>query len=150
MRKRIFVAILLQVVSTKYISILSDSFADLTTNAMKKTEKNFCPLTHTLSIIGGKWKILVLGRLVNNGVMRYKELERSIKPITPRVLIKVLKDLEDDGLVARKVYPEVPPRVEYTVTDLGKSLLPVVREISNWGKYHQSRVARKAKAAVAG
>jgi DNA-binding HxlR family transcriptional regulator len=113
---------------------------------MKKNENCFCPLTHTLSLIGGKWKILVLGRLVANGIMRYKELERAIPPITPRVLIKVLKDLEEAELISRKVYPEVPPRVEYALTDLGESLMPVVKEINAWGKYHQSKVVKKRRA----
>lgn len=114
---------------------------------MKKCE-NFCPLTHTLTIIGGKWKILVLGQLVNKKVMRYKEIERAITPITPRVLIKVLKDLEEDELVTRTVFPEVPPRVEYAITELGKSLMPIVKEISQWGNYHQSKVVKKRKIKV--
>jgi DNA-binding HxlR family transcriptional regulator len=112
---------------------------------MKKNGINFCPLTHTLSIIGGKWKILVLGQLVDNKTMRYKEIERAITPITPRVLIKVLKDLEEDELVSRKVFPEVPPRVEYSITELGKSLIPIVKEINVWGKYHQSKVVNKKR-----
>lgn len=114
---------------------------------MKKIEINFCPLTHTLTLIGGKWKILVLGRLVSNGTMRYKELERAIAPITPRVLIKVLKDLEDAELISRKVYPEIPPRVEYSLTELGQSLMPVIKEIKVWGKYHQSKVSKKRRVA---
>lgn len=113
---------------------------------MKKNDKKFCPLTHTLGIIGGKWKILVLGQLVQHETMRYKEIERAVTPITPRVLIKVLKDLEEDELVSRKVFPEVPPRVEYSITDLGKSLMPIVREISQWGKYHNSKVVNRRRA----
>ena len=132
-------------VTSKYINILYDSYGKRNRKAMKKNEKCFCPLTHTLGIIGGKWKILVLGQLVSNTTMRYKEIERAISPITPRVLIKVLKDLEDDELVTRKVYPEVPPRVEYSITELGKSLIPIVKEIKTWGNYHQSKIVNKKK-----
>lgn len=105
---------------------------------MKKKVKNTCPVNHAMSIIGGKWKIVVISNLVNNGVQRYKELERAIPEVTPKMLVKVLKELEEEKLIARKVYAEVPPRVEYAVTPLGLSLNKLILEIDRWGQYHLS------------
>jgi DNA-binding HxlR family transcriptional regulator len=104
---------------------------------MKKSEKKFCSVTHTLVIIGGKWKIVVISYLVSAGVLRYNELEKLIPGITPKMLVKVLKDLEAEKLVERKVFPEVPPRVEYTITELGRTLIPLISEIRKWGKFHK-------------
>lgn len=105
---------------------------------MKKNEKNICPVSHAMSIIGGKWKIVVISCLVNNGMHRYKELERAIPDVTPKMLVKVLKELEDEKLILRKVYAEVPPRVEYSVTPLGMSLNELILAINKWGEYHLS------------
>lgn len=104
--------------------------------SMKKNEKNICPVSHAMSIIGGKWKIVVISNLVNKGMHRYKELERSIPEITPKMLVKVLKELEEEKLIVRKVYAEVPPRVEYSVTALGLSLNKLILEIHAWGEHH--------------
>lgn len=103
---------------------------------MKKTEKNVCAVSHAMSILGGKWKIVVISNLVNRGMLRYKELERAIPEVTPKMLVKVLKELEDEKIIARKVYAEVPPRVEYSVTPLGLSLNNLIVEIHKWGEYH--------------
>jgi DNA-binding HxlR family transcriptional regulator len=103
---------------------------------MKKSEKKICPVSHALSIIGGKWKIVVISTLVSKGTLRFKELEREIAEITPKMLIKVLKELEDEKLVARKVFAEVPPRVEYSITPLGLTLNALITEIHAWGEYH--------------
>jgi DNA-binding HxlR family transcriptional regulator len=103
---------------------------------MKKSEKNFCSVTHTLVIIGGKWKIVVISYLVNAGTLRYSELEKLIPNVTPKMLIKVLKELEEEKLIKRKVYAVVPPKVEYSITELGKSLIPLITEIRNWGTFH--------------
>jgi DNA-binding HxlR family transcriptional regulator len=103
---------------------------------MKKSEKKFCSVTHTLVIIGGKWKIVVISYLVNAGILRYSELEKLIPNVTPKMLIKVLKELEEEKLIKRKVYAVVPPKVEYSITELGKSLIPLITEIRNWGTFH--------------
>lgn len=108
--------------------------------AMKKNEKNICPVSHAMSIIGGKWKIVVISSLVNKGTHRYKELERAIQDVTPKMLVKVLKELEEEKLIVRKVYAEVPPRVEYSVTELGLSLNKLILEINRWGEYHLSNI----------
>lgn len=116
---------------------------------MKKNSKNICAFTHALSIIGGKWKIVVVRNLMNRGTLRYKELERGIPEITPKMLVKVLKELEEEKLVMRKVYPEVPPRVEYTVTPLGESLSRLISEIDEWGAFHLSYINENSTAAPA-
>ena len=110
----------------------------INTLRMKKNKKNICPVSYAMSIIGGKWKIIVISSLVNKGMHRYKELERAIPDVTPKMLVKVLKELEQEKLIVRKVYPEVPPRVEYSVTPLGLSLNKLILEINKWGEYHMS------------
>lgn len=104
--------------------------------AMKKNEKNICAVSHAMSIIGGKWKIVVISNLVNRGMLRYKELERAIPEVTPKMLVKVLKELEDEKLIVRKVFAEVPPRVEYSISPLGLTLNSLILEINKWGEYH--------------
>lgn len=106
--------------------------------AMNKNKKNVCAVSHAMSIIGGKWKIFVISNLVSKGMHRYKELERAIPEITPKMLVKVLKELEEEKLIMRKVYAEVPPRVEYSVTSLGLTLNDLISEINKWGEYHLS------------
>jgi DNA-binding HxlR family transcriptional regulator len=99
---------------------------------MKKNRKNSCPVIHTLDLIGGKWKLPIISQL-QNGTRRFSELEKGIEGITARMLIKELKDLEENGLVHRKVYAEVPPRVEYSLTDTGRTLKGLIIEIKKWG-----------------
>lgn len=97
-----------------------------------------CPLTATLGVIGGKWKGLIWWRL-SHGLGRFGELRRSIPQITRKMLTQQLRDLERDGVVKRTVYPEVPARVEYELTDYGRSLEPVIEAISSWGEKHLER-----------
>ena len=90
-----------------------------------------CPVEATLALIGGKYKALILWRL-SGGTLRFSQLQRHI-PATARMLTLQLRELEQDGLVSRTVYPEVPPRVEYAMTDLGRSLMPILTAMLNWG-----------------
>ena len=90
-----------------------------------------CPVETTLSLIGGKYKALILWRLCG-GTLRFSLLQKLI-PATARMLTLQLRELEQDGLVLRTVYPEVPPRVEYSMTDLGRSLMPILTAMRNWG-----------------
>ena len=90
-----------------------------------------CPVETTLSLIGGKYKALILWRLCG-GTLRFSQLQKQI-PATARMLTLQLRELEHDGLVSRTVYPEVPPRVEYAMTDLGRSLMPILTAIRDWG-----------------
>ncbi len=92
-----------------------------------------CPIEATLDIIGGKWKSVILFRL-GEQTRRYNELARLLCKVSPRTLTKQLRELEADGLVRRTVYPQVPPKVEYDLTDKGKSLQPVLAAISGWGQ----------------
>ncbi|HRN69895.1 MAG TPA: helix-turn-helix domain-containing protein [Candidatus Woesebacteria bacterium] len=89
----------------------------------------------TLRVIGGKWKPLILWHLSENPI-RFGELMRKMPGITQKMLTQQLRELEDDGLVIRKLYPEVPPRVEYSLSDYGKTLGPVLQAMSDWGRKH--------------
>lgn len=94
-----------------------------------------CAVEATLEVIGGKWKGVVLYHLLE-GTHRFSELKRKLPSVTQRMLTKQLRELEDAGLVLRTVYAEVPPRVEYSLTDLGETLRPVVMALKVWGDAH--------------
>jgi len=87
--------------------------------------------------MGGRWKLLILMRL-NSGTQRYGELNKKITNITERMLTIQLRELEADGLIARQVFAEVPPRVEYTLTDIGRELVPICADLHAWGARHRS------------
>ncbi len=94
--------------------------------------KTKCPITATIDLIGGKWKTIILYTL-SSSTKRFGELAVRIPDISRKVLTEQLKELEIDGLIQRVYYKEIPPRVEYSLTDLGKSLSPVFRELEIWG-----------------
>lgn len=94
-----------------------------------------CPVEATLEVIGGKWKGVVLFHLLE-GTHRFSELRRKLPSVTQRMLTKQLRELEEAGLVLRTVYAEVPPRVEYCLTELGETLRPVVAALKTWGDAH--------------
>ena len=106
----------------------------------KKSISKFCPVTFCMSMIGGKWKPIILFR-ISMGIHRFEMLIRSIDGINRQMLSKQLKELEKDGIIDRKVFPEIPPRVEYSFTITGKSLLPVVQSTNRWGKKHQNQTS---------
>ena len=97
-----------------------------------------CPITATLEIIGGKWKPIILYYLTS-GTRRFGEIAARIPTISRKVLTEQLKELEKDGLIVREQFKEIPPRVEYSLTDLGKSLSGVFKEMAMWGKKHVFR-----------
>nr|WP_272595751.1 winged helix-turn-helix transcriptional regulator [Paenibacillus apiarius] len=97
----------------------------------------------TLAVIGGKWKLIILWHLGLEGTKRFSELKRLIPHITQKMLTNQLRELEEDQLIFRKVYPEVPPRVEYTLTGHGESLMPVLRMMYDWGKTYGENVIWK-------
>jgi DNA-binding HxlR family transcriptional regulator len=99
---------------------------------MKTDSYEACPLQKMLSSVGGKWKLLIIYNLRESGVIRFGALSRLLPAISQKVLTSQLKELESDGLVNRKVYAEVPPRVEYRLTKLGQSLYPVLDSMSLW------------------
>lgn len=92
-----------------------------------------CPVEATVKLMGGKYKPVILWNLIY-GPMRYSEIHRLAPNATDKVLSQQLKELESDGLINKKIYPEVPPRTEYTLTDFGKSLFPVLNAMCDWGK----------------
>lgn len=92
-----------------------------------------CPVETTLSLIGDKWKVLILRDLLP-GTKRFGELKRSIGNVSQKVLTAQLRAMEENGLLTRAVYAEVPPKVEYTLTDLGKSLKPILDAMQSWGE----------------
>ena len=91
-----------------------------------------CPIRNVLSRVGDKWSMLVLFTLESNDTQRFKELQRNIPDISQKMLTATLKMLEADGLIRREVFPEVPPRVEYSLTKKGKSLLPLIDNLLSW------------------
>ncbi|WP_127716102.1 helix-turn-helix domain-containing protein [Halobacteriovorax sp. HLS] len=91
-----------------------------------------CPITKALSVIGGKWKVIVL-YILREKTLRFGEIKKSIPKITQKMLTQQLRELERDGLVTRKVYPEIPPKVEYSPTELAKELSPILDQLCDWG-----------------
>lgn len=98
-----------------------------------KTNLPACPVETTLLIIGDKWKVLILRDLLMKGTLRFSQLKQSLSPITQKMLTQQLREMETDGLIHREVYPVVPPKVEYSLTDLGYSLKPVLDTLMTWG-----------------
>lgn len=98
-----------------------------------------CPVETTLTLIGDKWKVLILRDLLT-GTKRFGELKKSIGSVSQKVLTAQLRDMEAKGLVNRKVYAEVPPRVEYSLTELGQSLKPILDAMWNWGEVYKAKI----------
>ena len=105
---------------------------------MAKKDLPACPVETTLTLIGDKWKVLILRDLLP-GTKRFGELKKSIGNVTQKVLTAQLRDMEESGLVNRQVYAEVPPRVEYSLTDLGQSLKPILDSMKNWGENYKAQ-----------
>ena len=101
--------------------------------AVPSGKHNLCPIRHMLNIFGGKWKLPIVCMLSRGGPMRYSAIKRRLENITNVMLSQSLKDLEASGLVRRKQYNEVPPRVEYSLTDKGMSILPTLESFVSWG-----------------
>jgi DNA-binding HxlR family transcriptional regulator len=104
---------------------------------MKNHETN-CPAEFTLALIGGRWKIPIVFHLLA-GRQRFSELSRSLKGVTQKMLTQQLREMERHGLVERKIFPQVPPKVEYSLTVLGASLRPVVEAMCQWGVVHGAK-----------
>ena len=97
------------------------------------TEVDMNPVEYTLSIISNKWKILIIYWLLRNEVMRYSELKRSLNGVTHKMLSLGLKQLEQDNIITRKQYDQIPPKVEYRISSKGRSLVPIISALCNWG-----------------
>jgi DNA-binding HxlR family transcriptional regulator len=103
-----------------------------------KKELPACPVETTLTLIGDKWKVLILRDLMP-GTKRFGELKKSVGNVSQKVLTAQLRTMEESGLVNRKVYAEVPPRVEYSLTELGKSLKPILDSMRAWGEAYKAK-----------
>lgn len=105
-------------------------------NLINFHKEGLCPIRDVLSRLGDKWSMLVLVTLSANGTMRFNEIYRTIADISQRMLTVTLRTLETDGLVRRQAYPEVPPRVEYRLTETGESLIPCLQGLVDWAVEH--------------
>lgn len=99
-----------------------------------------CFFELTIQVIGGKWKPMILFHLSREGIMRFGELKRSIPDVTERMLTRQLRELEADGIINRKVYREVPPKVEYSLKPLGISLIPILLQMREWGVSYEEHL----------
>lgn len=107
---------------------------------MEKKQLPACPVETTLSLIGDKWKVLILRDLMD-GTKRFGELKKSIGSVSQKVLTAQLRDMEENGLVNRTVYAEVPPRVEYSLTEIGHSLKPIIDAMMAWGMDYKAKMS---------
>lgn len=104
-----------------------------------------CRVEDALSILVGKWKPIILLHLLQEGTKRFNELKRSMPGITQKMLTKQLRELEEEDIIDRMVYPQVPPKVEYSITEYGRSLEPILEAMHEWGKNHTLHKMEKLK-----
>jgi DNA-binding HxlR family transcriptional regulator len=104
-----------------------------------------CPVRPALDVIGGKWKPIIIHHLIHDGIQRFGQLRRFLPDATQKMLTQQLRELERDGIIARKVYHQVPPKVEYSLTSFGRTLIPVMAELCKWGQKHRVRVGPKGR-----
>ena len=109
---------------------------------LTKEEMPACPVATTVQLIGSKWKLLILRNLLARP-WRFNELRKSLEGISQKVLTDSLRSMEEDGLVTRTVYPEVPPRVEYSLSPLGESMRPIIQAMEPWGAQYKAAKARE-------
>ncbi|MEM1506057.1 winged helix-turn-helix transcriptional regulator [Domibacillus sp. 8LH] len=103
-----------------------------------------CDKELTLSLISGKWKMFIIWTLNDKGTVRFNEMRRLIPAITQRMLVNQLRELEADGVIQRKVYPVVPPKVEYSLTEIGHSLMPILKLMYDWGGNYRATMAQQS------
>ncbi|MBQ8919600.1 MAG: helix-turn-helix transcriptional regulator [Acidaminococcaceae bacterium] len=102
---------------------------------IEKIKTYNCPVEAAMDVIGGKYKALIVYELIG-GIRRYSEIQKAVPQATPRMLSKQLKELEEDGVINRTLYPVVPPKTEYSLTELGETLVPIVVSLCKWGEYY--------------
>lgn len=108
----------------------------------KKLDYDFCPASPVLEWLGDKWALVVLLKLHETGVIRFNELYKTISPISEKMLSSVLRSLVTDGLVNREIYPSVPPKVEYYVSEFGETLIPHLEQLKQWGQENFDTIMR--------
>lgn len=106
---------------------------------IKKEDMPECPVETTISLIGGKWKLLIMRNLLSRS-WRFNELKKDLKGISQNVLTYNLRSMEKDGIIIRKIYPEIPPKVEYGLTKLGKSMKPIIKSMEKWGIEYKNKI----------
>lgn len=106
---------------------------------LTKEELPECPVATTVQLIGGKWKLLILRNLLQRP-WRFNELKKSLEGISQKVLTDSLRSMEADGIISRTVFPEVPPRVEYALTELGESMRPIIDVMAEWGTNYKKKI----------
>ena len=111
---------------------------------MTKEEMPACPVAKTVQLIGSKWKLLILRNLMMRA-WRFNEMRRDLEGVSQKVLTDSLRALEEDGIITRTVYPEVPPRVEYALSPLGESMRPILEAMEAWRKGYQAQVLEAGK-----
>lgn len=109
---------------------------------MSTIRPDFCEINEPLEILVGKWKPIILLHLLSDSPMRFSELKRTIPKITQKMLTKQLRELESEDIITRTVYPQVPPRVEYAITEYGKTLHPILDAMHKWGLKHKEHEKR--------
>ncbi|MBP5467863.1 MAG: helix-turn-helix transcriptional regulator [Candidatus Riflebacteria bacterium] len=102
---------------------------------IEKIKKYKCPVEAAMDVVGGKYKAQIVYELIS-GKKRYNEIQKTLPQATPRMLSKQLKELEEDGVINRILYPVVPPKTEYSLTELGETLVPIVEALCKWGEYY--------------
>lgn len=107
---------------------------------MTKDEMPACPVATTVQLIGSKWKLLIMRNLLARP-WRFNELKKNLEGISQKVLTDSLRSMEDDGIITRTVYPEVPPRVEYALSELGESMRPIIKSMEAWGTSYKETIA---------
>lgn len=100
-------------------------------------DENNCPVMAAMSVIGGKWKVILINRIYFDSPARFGELKRCLKGISQTMLTSQLRELEEAGIISRKIYAEIPPKVEYTLTEFGLTLGPIIKAIADWGIQHK-------------
>ena len=111
-------------------------------NSSEKKHFPSCSIRHILDRFGDKWSILIISILGHVGKQRFNELNQQIGDISQKMLTVTLRSLEADGLISRKLYPEIPPRVEYELTDLGRSLLPHIEQLAQWAEQNMDCILK--------
>lgn len=126
--------------TNKFVSM--GKIKENSTNNINKQYIQECDLSYAVCKIGGRWKLFILSKL-RDGVLRFSEIKRAIPGITERMLTLQLKELEKEGLVKRTVYAEVPPRVDYELTDIARELIPIWDALNTWGGKHRKFIAQQ-------
>ena len=106
-------------------------------------DENTCPITATMKVLGGKWKPILINAIYQTSPARFGELKRSVTGITQSMLTQQLRELEEDGIISRKIYAEIPPRVEYNLTEFGLTLSPIMLSMAAWGKEYRLKKGRE-------